>query len=796
MKYNFTGFFDFTKHFYNKFELAIVLRRHSHKMKKLFLVIIFFPFSLLSQDFSDRWKGYFSYYNITDLDESENKIYAAAENSYFIYDIPSRTLETVTSIQGLAGNRISKIYHSEKYGLTCLGFQNGLLQIVMDNNQKVFSVVDIRDKISISPNNKRINDFFEFEGILYISTDFGIAEYNLERLEFEDSFFIGSNGNQIQVNQITILEGIIYAATTTEGIKTANINNPNLIDFRNWQTRFNGNWKGVLSFSNTLFGLRSNNAIFSFKDGSSTELVSVGSNVTGFNVSGGQLVVTAANQILAYNSNLNLEAFFNQIQDVEFSFNTSVASNSQYFLGHTSLGLLNFESENPTDYSEISPDGPLLNRIFSLTATPSDLWITFGEYNQFYNPTIGGVDRRGLSRLTPEGWLSIEVSNLNNAGALSDVAVDPQNPERVYVSSFFDGLLEIENNSLVEQYNALNSSIESVPNNINDTRVGASAFDSQGNLYFSNSLTENQIKRLNANGSFFIPNTSEGTTDPIGIHSAKLVVDRNDNVYLGTLKEGVIAYNSRTNSSRAISSNVQGVEFPDVFNANPNITALAIDQNSRLWIGTQAGIRVMPNPSSIFEDNAIVNVSPIIIEDVDGLAQELLFEQFITDIAVDGANNKWISTADSGVFQVSPNGRTVLNIFNESNSPLPTNSVRTVAVNPSTGEVFFGTTSGLLSYSSFITSENDNLENLRAFPNPVRPNYNGLVTIDGLTNRANVKITDITGNLVFEEFVNGGSLQWDTRAFGRHKVASGVYLIVVTGEDQIETKVGKIMIIR
>ena len=176
-------------------------------MKNFVLIFLILPSIVLSQDFSDRWKGYFSYYNITDLDESDNKVYAAAENAYFIYDIPTQTIQTVTSIEGLSGNKISKIYHSKNYGLTCIGNEDGLIQIVMDNNQNIFSVVDIRDEISISPNNKRINNFFEFEGKLYISTDFGIAEYSLQNLEFEDSFFIGENGSQIQINQITILEG-------------------------------------------------------------------------------------------------------------------------------------------------------------------------------------------------------------------------------------------------------------------------------------------------------------------------------------------------------------------------------------------------------------------------------------------------------------------------------------------------------------------------------------------------------------------------------------------------------------
>lgn len=766
-------------------------------MKNFWFLIALFPCFLFGQDFSERWKSYFSYYNITDLHESNNRIYAAAENSYFVYDIPTQSIEKITSIQGLSGEQISKIYHSEISGLTCVGFENGLIQIVMDNNLNVFTVVDIRDKISISPNRKRINHFYEFEDRLFISTDFGIAEYDLENLEFKDSFFIGNNGNQIQINQITVSDGRIFAATTTEGIKTASLNDRELVDYQNWQTEYNGNWKGVLSFANQIFGLRNNNTIYSLENGTISNFKSVGSNVKDFKVSGGQMMVSADNQVLAYNSELNLVAFFNQLQDERFDINTAIFGNGQYFLGHTTLGLLNFNSGDFETYSEISPEGPFFNRIFSLTATPTDLWIAFGEYDQFYNPfRLGGINQRGLSRLTSEGWVKIEVEDLNNAGVLSHISVDPQNPERVFVSSFFDGLLELENNMLVKQYDSSNSTIEGVPSNINDNRIGASAFDNQGNLYFSNSLTENQIKKLDSSGDFFTPDTSEGLSNPTEVHSAKLVIDRNNNVFLATLREGVIAYNSSTNSARAINSNVQGVDYPDTFNANPNITALALDENSRLWIGTDEGLRVMPNPTSIFEENSRVTVSPIIIEDVDGLPQELLFEQFITDIAVDGANNKWVSTADSGVFQVSPSGREILNIFNTTNSPLPTNSVRTVSINSTTGEVFLGTTSGLLSYSSRITAENNDLENLRAYPNPVRPGYNGLVTIDGLTNNANVKITDITGNLVFEEFSSGGTLLWDTRAFGRHKVASGVYLIVVTGEDQIETTIGKIMIIR
>ena len=113
-----------------------------------------------------------------------------------------------------------------------------------------------------------------------------------------------------------------------------------------------------------------------------------------------------------------------------------------------------------------------------------------------------------------------------------------------------------------------------------------------------------------------------------------------------------------------------------------------------------------------------------------------------------------------------------------------------------TGRVYFATTRGLVAYDGTSTAPRDNLDNVYAYPNPVRPGFAGDVTIDGLTDRANVKITDIEGNLVFETTSQGGSVLWDTTAFGRYRVASGVYMVLVTTEDNLETTVSKIMIVR
>ena len=180
----------------------------------------------------------------------------------------------------------------------------------------------------------------------------------------------------------------------------------------------------------------------------------------------------------------------------------------------------------------------------------------------------------------------------------------------------------------------------------------------------------------------------------------------------------------------------------------------------------------------------------------DGVAKELLQEQSITDIAVNGSNQKWISTADSGVFFFSANGQETIYHFTKDNSPLPSDMVTDIEINAATGEVFFATNKGLVSLQGVSTRPADSLDNVYVYPNPVRPNFEGTVKVAGLVSKANIKITDIEGNLVHETTSEGGTIEWDTTAFGKHKVASGVYMIFIAAEDATETAVKKVMIIR
>ncbi|QTY26795.1 T9SS type A sorting domain-containing protein [Flavobacterium sp. CS20] len=770
-------------------------------MKVVKLIFCLFIYNLgLAQDFSNQWTGYFSYLDIRDISVGNDRVVAAAENAIFEYNPISQTQLKTDAVNGLEGSEISAIHYSEAFGLSIIGYENGLLQVVMDNNGQVFTIVDILNKQTIAPDNKSINHFLEFEDKVFISTEFGIAEYNLANLEFGDSFFIGQNGEQINVTQTAVFNSTIYASTFGGSVRFANVDDPNLVDFDVWQTIGSSDWRGIINFENQLLTVRVDNSLFEIENNNLNFIRQFPNEVKQLNQDENQLIVVTPNTVHILNAQLNEIGLVNALfEDIELdtNFNTARILNDNLFIGDAKLGLLHMDDINATTFQRVSPDGPILNSVFSLTSFQDELWVVYGGYNHFFVPFR--VENRGVSHFTGENWSNLTTEDLGNTRLISDATVDINNPSRVYLSSYRDGLLILENEEVVIRLDPTNSNLENTDGGngpiIGNTRIGASVFNNQGDLYMSNSITENPLKRLTGNNQIEIADLSDTFIEPFGTSSGKVATDNQGNVYLATFRFGLFGYQPSTGLSGKIARDVEGVDLPEVFEPNPAITAMEFDHNNRLWIGTAEGLRVAFNPQAMFDENAQLNVSPIIFLE-DGVPQELLFQQFITDIKADGAGNMWIATADSGVFQVNSTGQETLNQFTQDNSPLPSNSVISIEINGATGEVFFGTDRGLVSFQSRVTDGVDNLENVRVFPNPVKPGFSGVVTIDGLTDNANVKITDVTGNLVYEKFVSGGSIQWDTRAFGKHLVASGVYMVLITREDQIENQVSKIMIIR
>ena len=765
------------------------------QMKKCFFGVLFLFFQIcLSQPFQN-WKGYFSYNQIKDISESNTKIYAAAENALFTKNVLSNDIKTVNTIDGLSGQTISAIYHSDTFNKTIVGYEDGLMIIINDADGSMLNVVDIINK-NIPSNIKRVNHFMEYDGIVYVSCDFGIVQYKLATLEFGDTYFIGPAGQEIKVYQTAIYNTEIYAVTQYYGIRKAAVTNPNLIDFAQWQVFDGGFWNGLVTFNNQLVGMNTNNKVYKYNGFFFEEFGTIGQTGLDIRATSNYLIVTSSSHVYIYNTSLSqiIHIQNSQITSVPVTFTCATVVNETIYIGTNENGIVSSPINSPTNFEFIMPNGPVRNNIFSINSSSSNLWAVYGGYDILYNPFnyIGfSLSTFGISKYNSTNlWSYIPYSALPSTEALTRITVNPNDENQAFFSSYNRGLLQLDSDVPTTLFNENNSTLKSLSSpSTTGIRIGPSVYDKSGNLWVTNSRVKTGLNVLKSGGQWQAFDMETILTDYASNDFSKIAVDRNGTKWIATYKNGVVAFNETANIFKKLSEGVDLGNLP-----SQDVRAIAVDNRNQVWIGTTKGLRVLPSAGSYNSDDQMKANAIIILE--DGLAQELLYEQFITDIAVNGSNQKWIGTADSGVFLFSSNGQETIYHFTKDNSPLPSNVINDIDINSVTGEIFFATDRGMVSFQGTATKPADSLDAVYVYPNPVRPEFVGTVKIAGLISKANIKITDIEGNLVYETTSEGGTVEWDTKAFGKYNVASGVYMIFIAAEDASETAVKKVMIIR
>tara|TARA_B110000503_G_scaffold143031_1_gene242198 strand:+ start:9171 stop:11561 length:2391 start_codon:yes stop_codon:yes gene_type:complete len=796
--------------------MYLKLLKHSISRKLIIIIIFSFPTLNFSQEFSEFWEGHFSYLNIIDIVNTNNRVYAAAENAVFSYDSTTNQIETITTLNGLSGELISGLHYSNEYQLLLIGYENGLIEVYSESDQEILKVVDIINKVTIPSSQKRINHFNEFNSLVYIATDYGISIYDLENLEFGDTYFIGSNGTQVAVKQTGIRNNKIYANIENDsGIKFAPLSNPNLIDFQQWSTILTGNFVNLLADDNDLI-VTSSNAVTSKlnADNTLTQLFVSESLPEDLYISENQLIETLSNKINFYDEYFNLTHAIGPITDFPAPYTCTISFGGNIFIGtsggvntgKSGFGVLKTRLTSLDSFEEIHPDGPLSNSSFSLKFKNNDLWLTYGGYGIFFQWS-GGQSSTGISRYRQNEWLNIPYDSINSMVSspqfLSHTAINPFNTDQVFISSYYSGLIEVNNQDIVNIYNENNSTLKPfIPNRY---LTSACKFDDNGALWVTTGRVQSPLSKFE-NNQWTSYDFSAIISDPINdeLGFSEVVIGPDQTKWIGSYRNGLIGFNETGMLLKNISDE-------DVANLPTTaIKSLALDKNNVLWIGTYRGLRVLYNTSNFFTENN-VRTEPIIILE-EGLPKELLAQQFITDIIVDGSNNKWVSTADAGVFYLSSSGQNTIYQFTKDNSPLPSNSVNDMALDSDNGVVYFGTNRGLVAFNTGGSSTSSSLEDVYAYPNPVRPGFNmaeDKIKIKNISENINIKITDIEGNLVAEAQSNvnlrykghnleidGGTAYWNGKNLANNTVASGVYVVLFSDFDTFETKVSKIMIIR
>lgn len=752
------------------------------KFRFFIFITVLFSFKLIAQSNNQLWKGYFSYNETVDVAYGNNKILAATENAVFYKNISQGDISFYNSINGFKPEEITCIYYSENFQKTIVGNSNGLLLIV-NADGSVVQKVDIIEEVPVSPTKKKINHLFEYNGKIYIATDYGISDFNLSNLEFGTTYFIGTSGQECKVYQTTVLNNEIYAVTDSYGIRKGDLTNTFLYDYNQWQTFDSGSWLGILNVNDVLIAQNANNTTYRYNGTSFISIINTLQPIKKLKVSGNYIIATTANNVFVLDGFYNTIAHITVIPDYTTEFSAATIVNSTLYIGTKTEGLFSVSLDNLSNFENMTPNGPIKNHIFRVKKAPNKLWAVYGNYRFDYYPFPEG--EYGISNYTNDmGWDIIPYEDLNNEKNLCDIAVNPNNTNEIFVSSYATGLLKISEDSY-SFYDENNTGTNGFfVFSTNQILINSPAFDKQGNLWVTNRGTEYALKVLRTNGQWQSYNIGDYITHG---RFAPMAIDKNNTKWLPTRDDGVIAFNDTQGNKTLVIDNESGLP-------NTNILSVAVDNRNQLWIGTQSGLRVLSSVDQ-FTQQSELTVSNIVIQEGD-LAQELFYEQAVVDIAVDGANRKWISIDNGGVFLVSANGQQTIYNFTKKNSPLPSNNVNDIEIDGVTGEVFFATNKGMVSFLGVSTKPSDDLSNVYVYPNPVRPNYIGTIKISGLTDKANVKITDIEGNLVHETTSSGGTIEWDGTAFGSHTVASGVYMVFVATQDGTDTTVKKIMIIR
>ncbi|WP_338793555.1 two-component regulator propeller domain-containing protein [Bernardetia sp. MNP-M8] len=767
----------------------------------LFLSILYFTFFfhslVLAQNEENialgEWRTHLTYFDAQTVATSEEKVYVASQNGLFFYDKEFSNLEVISRIDGLSDIGIAYLQYLPKINQLLIAYTNGNIDFLSDNEIKNFPVF-FEDAAIL---DKQIYHVYYLQNIVWVSTNAGILEIDVEdskNKRIRNSYQnLGENGEIIKVFATTIQDNIIYAATE-KGVRYISLNaSVNKNDFRNWQTIPSTQNKVVESIGSNstiiLFSIQ-NEGVFTYNGTTSNPISQIPiSNVYDISEDRTNLTTlfisseTGLYQIEGANSSLQI----NKIEsDLIKAPRQAISESGSLWIADNRTGLV---TNTSTNFVSLFPSGTYSQNTWGFIQAKGKIIAFSGGYTEPFNP---------LNRTT--GFYVFEKGEWTNYNAENrDITSKPipnvrdlvgatysETENRVYFASLQDGILVW--NLADDTFSVFDSTNSPLPHN----RVIDVESDNLGNIWVAlsgSNLREDAYLRKQPNDDTaaswkgFRFNQTR-TTFPLSLE-----IDENNNVWARLsrfVQGGILVFNEEGESKILIES----VNAGNL--ASNNITALKSDQNGVIWIGTSAEVSASVRTfSDIF---GIFNSQDLNARDVFFESRQLLRDETITSISLDGGNRKWFGTTN-GAWLFSEDASKQFLHFTVENSPLFSNQILDIEVQDETGEVFFATPSGIISYRGTSTVAKTDFSTVKIFPNPVRPEFNGVVAIEGLTQDANVKITDISGRLVYETNSFGGTATWNGVDYNNAKSKSGVYLVYVSRRDGSEGFVGKIVFI-
>lgn len=740
-------------------------------MKSKFLIILLIATCQLvvAQNIPiETWRTHISFNAIKVVDASSSKVFAASDNGVLVFDKSDNSLSTITKLQGLSSSGITSIAADPSRQQVLVSYSDGILDIIKSN--EVVSFTRLKNSTTIS-GSKKINHITVNGNFAYLSTDYGVAVFDLTQLEVKETYRdLGVAGAALKIYKSTFKGDSIFIATEL-GVLAGDLDD-NLLDYAKWK-RFN---TGIFSSSInhvTIFNAHVYTAInglgiYRYENNGSWQLQPYVQGLASYSsLQGGttNLVITESNTVWSI-STANVVSSFSG--GVITSPNTAVAdAQGKFWIGDQRNGLV---SDNSGLFESYVSNGPTSAKSHRLkygqlvSYTNQDLMFTVsGGYDANY---VQLQNESALSFFSMGSWLTQpSFPKLN----LTDI--DFHLSQKIYLASYGYGLHVIDEGFGQEFFNHTNSTLT-------NNRITAIESSKDG-LWVAEYGVAKPLHLFNPSD-----NTWESFTIPFQ-YPIEIQVDYLGQVWMvnnPSLGGGIVVYNKEKNQFAYLTDASGSGGLP-----SRSVYSIAMDRDGQVWVGTSAGVAYFPNPSSVF--NAGVNAVKPIFEN-----RFLLRDERVIAIEVDGGNRKWMGT-ERGVWLFDPFGETQVYNFNAENSPLLSNRVSDIEINAKSGEVFFLSDNGIVSFRADATESTTSFKSVKIFPNPVTAQFTGLVGISGLTTDATVKITDVSGKLVWQTYANGGTATWNVRDYNGNRAATGMYLVLAVNADGSESVVGKIAVV-
>lgn len=770
-----------------------------------FFLLIFVKTSVFSQVAVWDWRIHFAYKAPSEIATDSKTVMCAFGNGLLEYDIEANETSIWSYTNALSDVKISTVFYDAVSESYWVGYESGNIDKIYRNT--VFNIPAL--KLANVIGSKKINSFTEKNGTIYAVSDFGILVLNPLKNEVRETYY--TNNQSYNNLKIEFLNDSIYVLTN-KGLFTAHKNNPILSDYGQWTLLPNMaitssetelNYTKMTLFDNQLIINKNkdgygDDTTLIYKNGIISQLPMDDYELKDLKVFDKQLFV-----VHQYGVNVFDVLFTEKDRFFTYSFSNNMTplvltktNKGVFFIGDNEHGMVKYL--NNWNATKLTPNGPADNLFYRANSSKGELIFSAGKISG------GGAtySNSGVYTFKDEEWNYYSRSNQQmldtfNVWDMNGIAINPKDENEIAISACGDYSLLImkDKAQISEVYGHKNSIIEPKFNQTELSCVSEVQYDKKGNLWMINPFALRPLKVLTKDGIFYDFKTGSNTSNRF---VEKLTLDDNGNPWFTVPGVGVVGFFPHGTIEDPSDDTYKILDDGENTGALPSkdVTDIVLGKDGKLWITTSTGFSILSNPASVADATyGNYNTYRPKIE-FESNTEYFLGETYITCGTVDGGNRKWLGTESAGLFCLAEDGYGILYEFNTSNSKLISNSIYDVEFNGKTGELFVLTDKGLTSIRVDASDGRDDYKDVIVFPNPVQPDYEGIVTIQGIKTDSDVKVTDMAGNIVYETSSHGGTATWNCRKVTGEKVATGVYLFWTAPKDGKGRKVGKVTVIR